>query len=280
VLAFAEPATRVSFASRRTELKSPTFRATASCATLGGGLRPTVYRVRSGTPIRLRVDGTDRPQKGRNTSQNQRALERARAELAAAAAKEQEKLAELERQLRDVDALEKARAELAASANKEQERLAGLVNRLETELSDAIDRKAKAIARAQLTRSGHVYVLSNMGSFGEGIYKIGLTRRLDPFERVEELGDASVPFAFDVHAIIYAQDAPALESALHREFANRRVNMVNTRKEYFRVSLDEIRAAVEKHHGLVTFVLSAEAEEYRKTCALATTGSPEPALPT
>lgn len=214
----------------------------------------------------------------REEAQNQRALEKARAELAAAAAKEQEKLAELERQLRDAGALEKARAELAASANTEQERLAGLVNRLETELSEAIDRKAKAIARAQLTRSGHVYVLSNIGSFGDGIYKIGLTRRLDPFERVEELGDASVPFAFDVHAIIYAPDAPALEHALHQEFANRRVNMVNNRKEYFRVSLDEIRTAVEKHHGLVTFVLSAEAEEYRKTCALAAEAmSPEPA---
>ena len=214
-------------------------------------------------------------------AQNQRALEKARAELAAAAAKEQEKLAELERQLRDAGALEKAPAELAASANTEQERLAGLVDRLETELSAAIDRKAKAIARAQLTRSGHVYVLSNIGSFGDGIYKIGLTRRLDPFERVEELGDASVPFAFDVHAIIYAVDAPALEFALHREFANRRVNMVNNRKEYFRVSLDEIRTAVEKHHGLVTFVLSAEAQEYRKTCALAAEAmSSEPALPT
>jgi hypothetical protein len=98
------------------------------------------------------------------------------------------KLAELERQLRDAGALEKARAELAASANTEQERLAGLVDRLETELSAAIDRKEKAIARAQLTRSGHVDVLSNIGSFGDGIYKIGLTRRLDPFERVEELG--------------------------------------------------------------------------------------------
>jgi hypothetical protein len=100
------------------------------------------------------------------------------------------------------------------------------------------------------------------------VYKIGMTRRLDPHERVDELGDASVPFSFDVHAIIYAEDAPALEATLHQEFAPRRVNMVNTRKEFFRVTLDEIRVAVEKHHGIVTFVLSHEAEEYRKTCAL------------
>ena len=169
-------------------------------------------------------------------------------------------------------ALEKAQAELAASAATEQQhtKLEALVTRLETDLKDAIDRKAKAIARAQLTRSGHVYILSNVGSFGEGIYKIGLTRRLDPYERVDELGSAAVPFRFDVHAIIFAEDAPALEHALHTEFANRRVNLANPRREYFRVSLDEIRAAVDKHHGLVSFVLSPEAEEWRKTQAMRT----------
>lgn len=167
-------------------------------------------------------------------------------------------------------ALEKAQAELAASEATEQQhqKLAALVTRLETDLKDAIDRKAKAIARAQLTRSGHVYILSNVGSFGEGIYKIGLTRRLDPYERVDELGSAAVPFRFDVHAIIFAEDAPALEHALHTEFADRRVNLVNPRREYFRVTLDEIRAAVDKHHGLVSFVLSPEAEEWRKTQAM------------
>jgi hypothetical protein len=112
-----------------------------------------------------------------------------------------------------------------------------------------------------------------VGSFGDGVYKIGLTRRLDPYERVDELGDASVPFSFDVHAIIYAENAPALEHALHVEFASRRVNMVNLRKEYFRVTLDEIRAAVEKHHGLVTFVLTPEAEDWRKTRSMLEAGS-------
>ncbi|MBX3186555.1 MAG: DUF4041 domain-containing protein [Labilithrix sp.] len=170
---------------------------------------------------------------------------------------------------RSTAALEKARAELATSVatSKQHERLEGLVDRLETELKDALDRKAKAIARAQLTRSGHVYVLSNVGSFGEGIYKIGLTRRLDPYERVEELGDASVPFPFDVHAIIYAEDAPTLESKLHKAFASRRVNVVNHRKEYFRVTLTEIQQAVEDFHGLITFVVTPEAEEYNKTLA-------------
>ena len=169
-------------------------------------------------------------------------------------------------------ALEKAREDLAASiaTEKQHEKLEALVSRLENELKDALDRKAKAIARAQLTKSGYVYVLSNIGSFGEGVFKIGLTRRLDPYERVDELGDASVPFGFDVHAIIYAEDAPGLENALHREFAERRVNRVNVRKEYFRVTLDEIKVAVQKHHGLVTLVLDAEAEEWRKTQAMLT----------
>ncbi|MBX3215702.1 MAG: GIY-YIG nuclease family protein [Labilithrix sp.] len=164
-------------------------------------------------------------------------------------------------------ALDKAREELAASMATEAQhkKLEALVSRLENELKDTLDRKAKAIARAQLTKSGYVYVLSNIGSFGEGVYKIGLTRRLDPYERVDELGDASVPFCFDVHAIIYAEDAPGLENALHREFADRRVNRVNLRKEYFRVTLEEIQAAVKQHHGLVTMVLDAEAEEWRKT---------------
>lgn len=171
-------------------------------------------------------------------------------------------------------ALEKARADRAAAAavGEQTEKLEQLVTRLETELKDALDRKAKAIARAQLTKSGHVYVLSNVGSFGHGVYKIGMTRRLEPLERVEELGDASVPFPFDVHAIIYCEDAPALEGKLHEMFAERRVNMVNRRKEYFRVTLEEIRDAVERLHGLVTFVLSAEAEEYNKTRALLQSG--------
>ena len=134
-------------------------------------------------------------------------------------------------------ALETARRELAAKEGQQTEKLAALVAKLENELQEAIDRKAKAIARAQLTRSGHVYVLSNVGTFGEGVYKIGLTRRLEPLERVEELSGAAVPFPFDVHALIYSEDAPKLENALHRHFTSRRVNLVNLRREFFRVSL-------------------------------------------
>lgn len=119
---------------------------------------------------------------------------------------------------------------------------------------------------AQQTKKGHVYVISNLGSFGENVYKIGLTRRLDPAERVRELGDASVPFSFDIHAMIASDDAPALENQLHKEFAHRRVNAVNLRKEFFRVSLDDIRKKVEAVTGKESdFVMTILAEEYYQT---------------
>jgi hypothetical protein len=165
-------------------------------------------------------------------------------------------------------ALKKARQQLAAEHGAHNAKLQELVEKLENELSEAIDRKAKAIARAQLTRSGHVYILSNIGTMGEGVFKIGMTRRLEPLDRVKELGDASVPFPFDVHAMIYSEDAPALENALHKHFGDRRVNLVNLRREYFHVTLDEIRDAVAEHYGLVTFRLIPEAEQYRDTKAM------------
>lgn len=113
-------------------------------------------------------------------------------------------------------------------------------------------------------RAGFVYVISNIGSFGENIYKIGMTRRLDPMERVDELGDASVPFNFDVHAMIFSDNAPALEAALHRAFDSRKVNMVNTRREFFHVTLEEIEAEVRKNFDkTVEFIYTAEAEQYR-----------------
>ena len=164
--------------------------------------------------------------------------------------------------------MEEARAQLDKATGAQVEKLEGLVQKLEQELAAAVDRKAKSMARAQLTRSGHVYVLSNVGSFGEGIYKIGMTRRLEPLERVNELGDASVPFRFDVHAMIYSEDAPRLENALHEESAARKVNRINLRRECFRVTIDEIMAAVERHHRTVTFVTKPEAEEFRQSSAI------------
>lgn len=115
-------------------------------------------------------------------------------------------------------------------------------------------------------RAGYVYIISNIGSFGEGIYKIGMTRRLEPMDRVDELGDASVPFRFDVHALIFSADAPKLETALHKAFENQRVNMVNGRKEFYRVSLEEIEAVVRQNHDkTVEFKYIPIAEQYRES---------------
>ena len=186
----------------------------------------------------------------------------------AAEKEEREKQKELSR---NEDALAQAKAELEIARKKleaEGNQLKGVASelearaiRLQTEhdalvasVKEATERKAKAIARAQLTRSGHVYVLSNIGSFGEDCFKIGLSRRLEPLERVKELGSASVPFPFDVHAMIYSEDAPSLETKLHRHFTDRKVNRVNSRKEFFHVELQEIMDAVGEYHGTVTFV--------------------------
>ncbi len=129
--------------------------------------------------------------------------------------------------------------------------------------------KENVLEREQNTRAGFVYVISNIGSFGENVYKIGMTRRLEPMDRVKELGDASVPFEFDVHAMIFSDDAPALETILHQHFRDREVNKVNHRKEFFRVSLREIEEVVkENYNATVTFTEVALAEEYRESLRL------------
>ena len=115
-------------------------------------------------------------------------------------------------------------------------------------------------------RAGYVYVISNIGAFGPDIYKIGMTRRLDPQERVDELGDASVPFNFDVHAMIFSKDAPALEAALHRAFDDRKLNMINKRREFFHVTLDEIKEVVRQNYDkTVEFVDIPDASQYRES---------------
>lgn len=166
------------------------------------------------------------------------------------------------------DALARARREAEEAIGEQQEALLQQVLELQQKLAEAQENKERAISQAQLTRSGHVYIISNIGSFGDDVYKIGMTRRLDPMDRVRELGDASVPFGFDVHAIIYTEDAPALESALHSRFHQRRVNRINERKEFFRVSLEEIAGVVQEHHGEIELTLAAEARDYRETLAL------------
>nr|DAE14331.1 MAG TPA: helicase [Siphoviridae sp. ct8HH20] len=135
---------------------------------------------------------------------------------------------------------------------------------LESQLSE-IDKALNDVDYRQANmRAGYVYIISNIGAFGENVYKIGMTRRLEPQERIDELGDASVPFNFDVHAMIFSDDAPALEAALHRAFENRKLNMVNQRREFFNVTLDEIKEVVKKNFDkTVEFIDVPDAEQYR-----------------
>lgn len=130
---------------------------------------------------------------------------------------------------------------------------------------DDIDKAVKDVDyRAANQKAGFVYIISNVGSFGEGVYKIGMTRRLDPDERIKELSGASVPFGFDIHAMIFSDDAPKLEAALHHAFDDKKVNIVNQRKEFFRVSLQEIEDVVKANYNkTVEFTEAAPAEQYR-----------------
>ena len=121
------------------------------------------------------------------------------------------------------------------------------------------------MSMAQQTKIGYVYVISNIGSFGKDVYKIGMTRRLDPMERVLELSNASVPFPFDVHTFIYSEDAPALEADLHRIFDSKKVNSINYRKEYFHVTLDEIKSVLKEKGVDAKFVDEPDAFQYRES---------------
>ncbi len=139
---------------------------------------------------------------------------------------------------------------------------------LEQELMKAHEKNERAKSLAELTKAGHIYIISNIGSFGEKVYKIGMTRRLDPMDRVKELGDASVPFIFDVHAMIYSEDAPLLENALHSRFKDQRLNLVNNRKEFFNISLENIEEEVHKVFPDSEFVVTSEAREFRESEAI------------
>jgi hypothetical protein len=122
------------------------------------------------------------------------------------------------------------------------------------------------IDRAANIRAGYVYVISNIGAFGQRVVKIGLTRRLEPLDRVRELSGASVPFRFDVHAIIFSDDAVGLETTLHHEFASKRVNMVNARREFFYATSQEVKDTLHRLRGsLLQYVDTPEALEWHQS---------------
>ena len=137
---------------------------------------------------------------------------------------------------------------------------------LQDKISDIQAKKVKLSDRAENPTAGYVYIISNIGSFGQNVYKVGVTRRLDPMDRINELGSASVPFKFDVHALIFTDDAYKLETELHEYFDKERVNKVNKRKEFFKLNIDEIKQVLSKHKELTfDFHEIPDAPEYRDT---------------
>ena len=165
-------------------------------------------------------------------------------------------------------ALEKARKEIGKATGAKQSKLEEKIAKLNEQLEEARENNKRAVSRAQLTKSGYVYIISNIGSFGENVYKVGMTRRLEPMQRIQELSGAAVPFRFDLHAMIFSENAPDLENLIHSKLKDRSVNKFNSRKEFFNVSLIDIQNIVKGAGFNTEFVEIPEAEEYRKTLAL------------
>lgn len=178
---------------------------------------------------------------------------------------EQHMLAEQEKYLKEKERLQ---ANLVNAENEEERNTINeAITKIEEQLEE-IDEKKEEIIKLQHGKAGNVYIISNIGSFGDDVFKIGMTRRLDPQERIDELGSASVPFEFDVHSFIFSEDASSLETELHRRLNEQRVNKVNKRKEFFRVSLDELEELVNEIYPSAEFNRTILAEEYRQSISL------------
>ena len=199
--------------------------------------------------IELTADYLMKKQQEREDAREERARLREERKVAAELAEEKERLG------KERDHLLNALEALRVSGSSDPE--------LETRLAEIDEAIEQNDYRASNIRAGYVYVISNRGAFGEHVVKIGLTRRLEPIERVNELGDASVPFRFDVHGLFFSEDAVTLESELHEYFASRRVNHVNLRREFFFASPGEVRAVLASKIGnLLDFTERAESAEY------------------
>ena len=203
-------------------------------------------------------------------AREQRALDEARKQLEQQEAERaralQDRIRELEASTVDHEtAVARARDEMRSAYDGKVDGLAEQVRALQSELLQAQQKRDRAMSMAEQTRRGHVYVISNVGSFGDNVFKIGMTRRLEPMDRVRELGDASVPFPFDVHALIATDDAPALELQFHNAFWDQRLNWINDRREFFVVSIEEIERFCAARGLTVELVKIPEAREYRQT---------------
>lgn len=139
------------------------------------------------------------------------------------------------------------------------------ISRMKKEIEQLEAKFQRATSQAQLTKAGYIYVISNIGSFGEDVVKIGMTRRLEPMDRVNELGDASVPFRFDVHTLTFVENAPQIENTLHNKFSSRRVNTENNRKEFFKVSPQEVADTMAELCIACDWYFDMEAKEFRES---------------
>lgn len=224
------------------------------------------YRNSRLDELRLVFEAAEKKKEEREKQREQRAAQKEEEKVQRELARAQEEAEKEETKFEK--ALAKARAEVASATEDERGAMSAKIAELEAALAAAHDRKERAVAQAQLTRVGHVYIISNIGAFGEGVVKIGMTRRLEPEERIKELGDASVPFPFDMHALVFSEDAPALEAKLHEHFWDRRLNWSNDRKEFFKVSLPELEGAIQSFGLRTTLAHVPEAREFRETVAL------------
>lgn len=190
----------------------------------------------------------------RQEAEERRALEAEKKKIEKEECKYQSQISQLQDQLASADADKVAQLE---------SRLAELQAQLA-----AVQDKKDEIATLQNGKAGNVYVISNLGSFGENVFKIGMTRRMVPQDRIDELGDASVPFPFDVHSFIFSDDASALETKIHKMLNDRRVNKVNLRKEFFSITIDELEALVADLAPTAEFKRTMLAEQYRQSLSI------------
>lgn len=202
---------------------------------------------------------------------------------------EKEEQKRIREELREQQKLEQEIQQAREKIAKEKRHFSSAIKELELKLADAtsdderlnIEQKLVEVKyqyaeleneervidyREQNAKAGYVYIISNIGSFGENVYKIGMTRRLEPMDRIDELGDASVPFSFDVHALIFSENAPELEAKLHEHFRKNKINKMNNRKEFFRADIYEIEKVVKQNYDKVVDILKeAPAEQYRES---------------
>lgn len=233
---------------------------------MGVSIVPAYYRLKL-EELYLAFEYAQKKQAEKEEQREARAQMREAAKLAKEIEEARKKLEKEQQHYQN--ALQRVTVQLESASDSERAAIEEKKTALMAQL-DKIDREFKDVDyREANQRAGYVYVISNIGAFGENVYKIGMTRRLDPQDRVDELGDASVPFNFDVHAMIFSDDAPRLEAALHNAFADRKLNFVNQRREFFNVTLDEIKKVVKENYDRsVEFVELAPAEQYRESIKL------------